>query len=133
MEENNQDISFHCQSEIPPAIPDGEYQAAFIKAEKKRMWGQQKVFLLFQIITAGEYFNVKLFLACNVPNKLTISSKYYRAWVVAAGRRPARWEAQRMTPKVFRGKAFRVQIRVVKRTQNNGPFLPPFTILSFTS
>ena len=124
MEENNQDISFHCQSEIPPAIPDGEYQAAFIKAEKKRMWGQQKIFLLFQIITAGEYFNVKLFLACNVPNKLTISSKYYRAWVVATGRRPDRFEAQRMTPKVFQGKAFLVQIRTVKKDADQRLLLP---------
>ena len=119
-----QEFTFPCSSEIPPAIPDGEYQAAFIKAEKKILWGGQKAFLWFRIITAGEYFDVKLFLACNVPKKLSISSKYFRAWVVATGRRPDRFESRQMSPKVFRGKAFRVQVRTVKKDAEQRP-LPP--------
>ena len=118
------EFSFQCSRAIPPVIPDGEYEAAFIRAETKRMWGQLKIFLWFRIINSGENFDVELFLACQVPQKLTISCKYYRAWVVAAGRRPDRFEAQRMTPNVFRGKAFRVQVRVVKKDAEQRP-LPP--------
>ncbi len=111
------DLEFPCNGYIPPAIPDGDhYEAVFVRAEKKRLWGQPKVFLWFKLITAAEWVNHEFWMACNVPPKghWTPSYKFWRVWVLAAGTRPNR--ANRMSTKVFRNKVFRVRMRTVRKT-----------------
>ena len=114
--DSGQDISFKCTSYIPPAIPDGEYEAMFIKAEKNWMWGQEKLFLWFQIITQGKWVSQKFFAPFNIPSKgnFTVSTKYWLWWVFAAGRRPGR--ADRLSPNVFKNQVFRVRMRTVLKT-----------------
>ena len=63
-------------------------------------------------------------MACNAPKKakkgkLATSTKYYQAWVLAAGRKPDRFD--RMSTKVFRGKVFLAQIRAVPTNAKNLP------------
>ncbi len=37
------DLEFPCNGHIPPAIPDGDdYEAVFVRAEKKRLWGSSR-------------------------------------------------------------------------------------------
>ena len=110
------DISFDCDPDIPPLIPPGEYEVSFQRAKKKRLWGSEKIFLEGRIETFGPYNGVKLFMACNVvPNgKWTTGSKFYQAWVIAAGRKPDRFD--RMSIKVFKNKRFRVRVRTVAKT-----------------
>ena len=111
------DLEFPCNGYIPPAIPDGDhYEAVFVRGEEKRLWGQLKVFLWFRLMTAGEWLNHDFWMACNVPPKghWTPSYKLWRAWVLAAGRRPRR--AGRMSTSVFRNKVFRVRLRKVLKT-----------------
>jgi len=114
--DSGQDISFKCTSEIPPAIPDGEYEAMFIKAEKNWMWGEEKLFLWFQITTPGEWVGQKFYAAFNIPpkGKFTASNKFWLWWVFAEGRRPDRFD--RMSPTVFKNKVFRVRMRTVLKT-----------------
>ncbi len=111
------DLEFPCKGYIPPAIPDGDhYEAVFVRAEKKRLWGQPKVFLWFKLMTPGEWVNHEFWMACNLPPRdhYTPSYKFWLVWVLAAGRRPRR--ADRMSTKVFRNKLFRVRIRKVVKT-----------------
>jgi len=116
MGQNDQDLCFQCKSEIPPAIPDGEYDAIFVKAESNGMWRQQKVYLWFQVISPGQWVGHKFFAACNIPSngKFTASHKFWKWWVRAAGRRPHRGD--RMSTQVFRNKVFRVLMRKVLKT-----------------
>lgn len=116
MEDTDQDISFKCTSEIPPAIPDGEYEVIFIKAEKKWMWSRVKVYLWFQIITEGEWFGGRFYGVCNIPpdGKFTPSHKFWQWWVLAADRRPDRFD--RLSTSVFRNQVFLVRMRTVLKT-----------------
>jgi len=116
---NDNDLSFHDNSEIPMAIPDGDqYEVAFLRAEQARQWGGPKIFLWFQMLNSGEWYGQKFYMACNVPSKgrWTASCKYWRAWVLAANRRPTR--ADRMSTTVFRNKVFQVRMRKVLKTAN---------------
>ena len=111
-----QDLSFQFKGEIPPAIPDGEYDAIFVKPESNDMWRQKKVYLWFQVISPGEWVGHKFFGAFNIPSngKFTASHKFWQWWVLAAGRRPCR--VDRMSTSVFRNKVFRVRMRKVLKT-----------------
>lgn len=121
------DLEFDCAAGSPPIIPAGEYNVTFLRAEKKYLWGHEKIFLHFQIMDFGEFQGVELYMACNAPKKakkgkLATSNKYYQAWVVAAGRRPDRYD--RMSTKEFRGKVFLAKVRTVTKNSKNLP-LPP--------
>jgi len=110
------DLTFTCNGEIPPAIPDGDnYELAFLRAEQSRQWGG-KIYLRFRMLTPGDFSGQEFYMACNVApkGKWTASCKYWRSWVLAAGRRPSR--ADRMSSAIFRGKAFRARMRKVLKT-----------------
>ena len=112
-----EDLAFPFNSDIPPAIPDGDqYELVFLRAEQIRQWRLPKVFLWFQMTTAGEWVGQEFFMACNVvPNgRWTASCKYWQAWVLAAGKRPSR--VDRMSTTVFRNKVFRARMRKVLKT-----------------
>jgi hypothetical protein len=118
----DQDLEFDCNVENPSLIPKGIYTVSFLRAEKEYLWGREKIFLWFQIMDFGEFQGEKLYLACNAPKKakkgkVATSSKYYQLWVLAAGRRPDRYD--RMSTKIFRGKVFRAQVRIVTTNARN--------------
>lgn len=116
---SEQDLSFPNSGDIPPAIPNGEqYEVSFVRAERLRQWGQEKVFLWFRIQTLGEWHGIEFFMACTVAPKgrWGPSHKFWKAWVLAAGRRPNRPE--RMSVAVFQNKIFRARMRKVLKTAN---------------
>lgn len=120
----DQDLEFVCDGEIPPLIPEGKYNVTFLGAEQKWLWGREKMFLHFQILDFGESQGEVLYMACNAPQKgkkgkVPTSCKYYQAWVLAAGRRPDRYD--RMSTKVFRGKVFLAKVRRVNKNAQNSP------------
>jgi hypothetical protein len=112
-----EDLAFSCNSDIPPAIPNGEqYELVFRRAEKSHQWGQTKLFLWFQMQTPGEWVGQSFYMVCNVPRneKWGPSSKFWQSWVLAAGRRPNR--ADRMSTAIFKNKIFRARMRKVLKT-----------------
>ena len=111
------DLIFPCCGTIPAAIPDGDsYEVAYIRAEQTRQWGRAKVFLWFKMLTPGEWHGQEFYMACNLAQKgrWTASSKFWMAWVLAAGRRPTRGD--RMSTSIFKNKIFRVRVRRVIKT-----------------
>ena len=117
MNGTNCDLEFANNAVIPPVIPEGDhYEVVFMRAEKAKMWGQDKVFLWFKVITSGPWVGTEFYMACTVPPKgqWTASCKYWCQWVLAHGDRPKRGD--RLSTKAFRGKVFRARIRTVKKT-----------------
>lgn len=103
----------------PPKLPEtDEYIVGFIRAEKGKFCGKERIFLWFKIVQPNEHAETELYLCCPVPDnkKFGIGSKFVDAWRVAAGRWPLRRD--RLSTKIFRGKYFQASIRTVKHSQH---------------
>src|SRR5262245_13127502 len=78
---------------IPPRIPEGEYTARSAAVERRRVFGRLKLQLTL-VIFGGPSHGIELVWYCSVPENgrrpKGFSSKFARAWVLAAGRRPLR-------------------------------------------
>lgn len=107
-------------ADIPSAIEDGDnYEVSFVRWEKAVLWGRKKkIFLHFKMLTPGPYFGEEFYMCCTVEphGKWRPSFKYWRAWVLASGKRPLRGD--RLSTQVFRNKIFRARFRRVLRTDN---------------
>ena len=116
---SNRDLEFACNAKIPSLITKGKYEVVFLRVEKGWLYGGMKVYLHFQIVSPGEFHGKECYMACNVKQdgKWGASSKFYQAWVLAAGRKPDRFD--RMSTKVFRDKVFLAQVRVVTTNARN--------------
>lgn len=103
-----------CQIDVPPLIPAGEYEVVFYRAEEKRLWGKNRLFLHFRVAQQGEHLRLALFMAVTLPanGSFSLSSKYLMQWSLAAGSRPTRRD--RLSTKVFRDKLFLARVRTVK-------------------
>jgi len=98
------------KSDPRPRIPEGKYEAVCIKVEvSSYLANEKRLYLHFQIIT-DEHMGVKIFGIYNYSYKsFPRGSKYYTDWSIANGALPKR--ADRMTTRVFKGKAFLVKVR----------------------
>lgn len=114
------DICVEFDTELPPLVPAGNYVVAFVRAERKWLWGKRlKVFMHFNIVRPAPHAGLRLFMAANVPRKhrWTVGFKFFRAWALAAGRRPARRD--RLSTSVFRDKFFVARVKVVEKTSKD--------------
>lgn len=120
------DLEFSCEGKDHALVPPGDYEVTFAKAEKMKQWEGFKVFLWFRIQSFGEWHGLHLFMPCNLQavGKVSTRSKYYRNWVVAAGKKPDRFDRKRMTTRIFKGKVFLARVVTVKKDQKRLP-LPP--------
>ena len=112
-------MEFQFDSDIPPAIPDGEdYEVKFVGAEQSHQWNSEKVFLWFELLTPGEWVGTHFFMACNAKpdGRWGPAHKYLQAWILANGAPPKRRD--RMSTKVFRDKVFRARVRKVTQNAN---------------
>jgi hypothetical protein len=119
------DLSFPFNGYIPPAIPEGDhYEVVGVRAEQAPFRGRLKCYLWFKLMTPGEWVGKEFCMNCTVKRngKWAVSSKYWKAWVLAAGRRPNR--ADRMSTNVFKGKVFRARFHTVVETADQDPRTP---------
>lgn len=117
IESANEDLVFPCNSDIPPAIPNGDqYELIFLRAERANQFGQPKLYLWFRMQPPGEWVGQSFYMACNVATngKWGSSSKFWLAWVLASGRQPKR--VDRMSTAIFKNKVFRAKMRKVLKT-----------------
>ncbi|MGD9851729.1 MAG: hypothetical protein AB7T38_10705 [Nitrospirales bacterium] len=100
---------------LPPLIPPGRFEVQFLKAEKRGFYKRQKLILRFQILSPGPNHGVQLYLVCDVTKRKQWhpSSKFLQTWVLAAGRKPDRFD--RMSTNVFKGKIFLAEVRTVTK------------------
>lgn len=117
VDDTDGDIEFPLNSDIPARVPEGAYDLVFRKVDTKYMFGKgERMFLWFEIVTPGDSMGTKLYMTCTVAPKgrWRPSHKYWLAWVLAAGKRPAR--GNRMSTRVFRNKVLRGNVRTVTKT-----------------
>lgn len=118
MKDKDDELLGHARA-LPPHVPDGEYLAVFVRAERGCFERRERLFLWFAIATPGPYVNFELYLSCPCPKlggAFGLGSKLVAAYGIAAGGLPRRKD--RITTKVFKNKVFRIQTRtVVKNAQ----------------
>jgi len=91
-------------------IPEGRYDATCYKFETGVSFGGvRKIYIKFRIY-GGDFDGVDLFMVCTYPKtKIRPRFKYYTQWILATGRHPSKRE--RLSPKVFLNKMYRVIVR----------------------
>lgn len=118
---------FGVDGDARPVLPDGEYEAVCTSAEVVEFYKfgrARKLFLHFQIYS-GEHAGTRLFLPMTAPatgEKVGRGSKLYANYLIANGHPPGRRD--RISLKVFKGRLFRVMIKTVSPTFENGRLKP---------
>lgn len=103
-----------------PLIPDGDYEVVVVGHDKASFYDHNKLYLKVKVIT-GSYSGTELFMPFNQADKIRPSSKYYREWVKANnGIAPAKND--RMSARVFKGKALLVTTRTVDTNNKQAKF-----------
>lgn len=122
-DEEVQDIAGSATSDPFPLIPEGEYEAACVKHEHSRYLAKEKRLYLHYQIISGEFEATKLFQAFNYNYKsFSRASKYYVEWSLANKALPRRRD--KMSPRVFLNKAFKVKVVTVKPKHGDGTVKP---------
>jgi|SRR5208337_1252177 len=108
--------------ETRPLIPEGSYQVCCIRIEKGAShFRSLKMFLIFKIVTPGQYMDTELFMAMNLINtktgkpfkKVPRGSKYFEQWVIANNNIHPR-RKDRMSSTIFKNSVFEAIVRTVK-------------------
>ena len=115
---------FGISGEARTLVPEGLYEAACTDAEIVELFKfgrSRKLFLHFEI-NSGEHRGKAVFLPMGAPKqggKVGVGSKLYATHLIANGGKPP-GRRDRLTLKVFKQKLFRVQIRTVQPTFQDG-------------
>jgi len=103
----------------PPLLIHAETATvAFVRAEHRKSWGQEKTFLWFAIIDPVEHMGSELFMSCvrSKGGKFAPGSKMTAAWTLANGKPPDRYD--RRSLRVFKGKNFVAKLHTVTKNKN---------------
>ena len=94
-------------------VPDGQYEAAYLRYEEGCPYGQPRWFARFKITEPGDRFEEEIMRFYNVPKGpfLPRSHNLYRDYVAVFRRRPP---SSGVTPKAFKGCVFLVETATVK-------------------
>lgn len=114
---------------LPPLIPSGHYDVRSQQGTIVSTFGRRKLLLNVEIV-GGEYDGARIFWAATMPapgRRPGISSKFFRAWLLVAGRRPCRGE--RLSPSMLEGKLLRARVETVTKDYRGYP-LPPAGLYS---
>ena len=109
--------------DLRPLLPPGKYTVGFLEAKREKKWKREMILLWFVICDLGEYQGQKLFMSCGVPpksKKWTLGYKYVKNWIMAAERRPDRFD-RALTPRVFQKKWFLAKVKTVTQSEKNMP------------
>lgn len=106
-----------------PLLPEGSYSAVAVGAKHVTIFKRPMMFVWFQLLDEGVQ-GVRLFASFRLPphGHMRPSSRYYRAWTLATGRKPIRGD--RLSPRVFLRRAFRVMVRTVRTDRQQRPLTP---------
>jgi hypothetical protein len=102
---------------IPDLIAPGLYEWQVIRVDvNKRFMNVRKAFIRGQIMSEGPYHGVELYMACSLPDRPGVRSKYVESWIVANwGNRPRNKE--RLSTRLFKNAIFKVEVRTVAKDE----------------
>ena len=106
----NDEVKSNPKTNPLPRIPEGEYEAVCIRAEKSRyLKDDKRLYLHFQIIN-GEYEGTRLYEVFNINYKsFPKGCKYYTDWSISNGGLPSRRD--KMSSRIFLQKVFMIKVR----------------------
>lgn len=111
---------------FPSRIPEGKYDAFCYATEKGRSWGyRESIYVKFRLI-GGKYDETEIFMVCTFQERSEINHrhKYFQQFSIANGGPPEK--GQKLSPKIFLNKSFRVLVRDTKRKFSNKEPMPSF-------
>lgn len=117
-------------------LPEGQYEGVCVGAELVEMFKfgkARKAFLCFELYN-GAHAGKRLFMPMAAPpngHKIGRGSKLYANYLIANGQPPGRRD--RVSLKVFQNRLFRVMVKTVKPTFENGTPKPAFFHYSIIS
>ena len=92
-------------------IPEGEYEAIVKNYNFSEYYARKKLFLWFRLIN-NKYEETEIFMPFNMSKNMRRGAKYYEAWILAnRGIKPKKND--RMSPKIFSNKVFKIKVRTV--------------------
>ena len=118
--------------ETRPLIPEVSYHVCCIRIEKGAShFRSLKMFLIFKIVTPGQYMDTELFMAINLIDtktgkpfkKVPCGSKYFEQWVIA-NRNINPGRKDRMSSKIFKDGVFEAVVKTVKPKFEDGTEKP---------
>jgi hypothetical protein len=135
------DIGFDLNGPAESRVNPDDYTARVIDADVKKLFDSMRLVLLFELIECPEVGTVLRFIAelptsasgkgrhKRIALKLDVGphSRYARAWAVANGGPPARFD--RMKIGVFRDGVFRVRVRDVATDRRQRKLARPYSIV----
>ena len=116
------DLDVSARFDAPPLIPPGDqYTARAARAQIRPSWGGGARLHIDFELHSGDYDGKVIAFICTLPKRrarrwaegVVPSSRFYRAWVVAAGAPPRRRD--RMGLDVFKNRLFRIRVRTVTK------------------
>lgn len=109
--------AFSVRHSVPDLIDPGQYlwQVTRVEVNRKFM-NTRKAFVWGDILPPSPHCGVDLYMACSLPQKPGIRSKFFESWIIANwGERPARND--RLGTRIFVGKIFKVEVRTVAKNE----------------
>lgn len=126
------DLDIRLGYDAPPLVPVGNYDAKAARAKIRASYGGGPRLHIDFEIRGGPFDGKTLPFICTLPNRaqgrwvtgVAPSSRFFRAWCVAAGGPPRRRD--RMGIEVFKHRLFRIRVRDVDLDRARRP-LPAAT------
>lgn len=111
MKLNNDNLIIETTGEHTPTVTDDIYSVTYSKHEKKILFGVEKLFIWFKILTPGSFLDVEIYKAYNYSKKLSVKSLLIRDIERVLGRKLLRKEKPSIS--IFKNKILRVKTRTV--------------------
>jgi hypothetical protein len=109
----DEDLDIEPIGEETPRILDDIYSVSYVRHEKKFLFGSEKLFIWFKIVTPGASFGVELYKAYNYSKKISIKSLLVKDAKTILGRRLEKRE--KPTTAIFKNKILRIRTRTVTK------------------
>lgn len=114
---------FTAKSDSYALVPDGVYTVVYLRMEKKRLFGGEKLFVWFRVCDEGPYFGVEIFKALNFYWPPKPRSDLMKDLEFLSGHRTKK--GARIPLGAYKGKVLKVATETVKADYKQNP-LPPF-------
>ena len=117
----NDDIEFEVPSDLHLLIPEGEYEGCYCGHEKKRFFGETKLYVKIRITSAGESAGIVLFRPYTFYKPLTRGCALFKDLVLIYGKRPSK--STKLSLSLFKGKVIKFRVRTVEKNFRQAPLL----------
>lgn len=114
---------FKMADDSKPLIPEGTYSIQYLRHEKRKYHGDDKLYVYFQVVTQGPVFGTQLFKIYNYYSSPPAGSQLFKDLHRLSGKRVKK--NSRFSMELFQKDILLALIRTVKKDSNQVP-LPEY-------